>query len=89
MITRLVGEVFARRIEEKMEANFPGEMERLRSILGTLWKQRCSFAHADVAAIVASQQNFSAPSWSLNQHRIIKKLIEHYEQAMKDALSSI
>jgi hypothetical protein len=89
MLCRLVGEVYARRVEEQMNADYPGELDRLKSILGTLWKQRCDFAHADVAANIAAQQVFSAPSWSINQHRIVKKLIDHLELSMLSVLSSV
>jgi hypothetical protein len=89
MLSRLVGEVFARRVEKKMEAMFPGDLERLKTTLGTLWKIRCDFAHADMAAHIAAQQTFRAPSWSLNQHRTLKKLLAQYEQAMLAVLVTI
>jgi len=89
MLCKLVGEVFARRIEQQMEANHPGELDQLKSMLGSLWKLRCNFAHADVVANVAAQQTFDAPSWFLNQHRLIKKYISHYEASMVQALQPI
>jgi hypothetical protein len=89
MLCKLVGEIFARRIEQQMEATYPGELDQLRSSLGTLWKLRCNFAHADVVANVAAQQTFEAPSWFLNQHRLIKKFLTHYEASMVVALQPI
>ena len=89
MLAKLVGEVFVRRIEARMEADFLGEFERLKALLGTLWQLRCSFAHADVAANVAAQERFDAPSWSINQHRVLKKLIDHYEQSMALVLADV
>lgn len=89
MLAKIVGEIFTRRIEARMEDQLPGELDRLRSMLGVLWKQRCGFAHADVAANVAAQQTFSAPSWSLNQHRLISRLIQQYEQAMVHVLAGV
>ena len=89
MLSRLVGEVFARRVEKQMEATFPGDLDRLKTMLGTLWKIRCDFAHADMAANIAAQQTFQAPSWSLNQHRLLKKLLSQYEQAMLAVLAAI
>jgi len=77
MLSKLVGEVHVRKIENRMEKEHPSELENLKSILGQLWKIRCSFAHADVASNVAAQQTFNAPSWSINQHRIFKRLIKH------------
>jgi hypothetical protein len=88
MIVELVGEVFARRIEEQMENANSGDLDRMRSTLGELWKKRCSFAHADVSANVASQAKFDAPSWSINQHRILKKLFVSFESAINQALDT-
>ncbi len=88
MIVELVGEVFARRIEEQMEVASSGELERMKSMLGELWKKRCSFAHADVSANVASQAKFDAPSWSINQHRILKKLFLSFENSIDHALNA-
>ena len=89
MLAKLIGEVFARKIEARMEADFPGELERMRALLGVLWKARCDFAHSDVAANVAAQQVFNAPSWSINQHRVITRLIAHYEQSLTVTLAAI
>lgn len=89
MLGRLVGEVFVRRVELQMEAIFPGELDQLKVQLGALWKQRCQFAHAQMLANVAAQQTFSAPSLALNQHRIIKKLLMHYEQELLKVLATI
>lgn len=89
MLVRLVGEVFVRRIEATMEANHPGELDRLKSSLGQLWKQRCGFAHADVTANVAAQQKFDAPSWSINQHRVISRILQNYENCMTDVLRGV
>lgn len=89
MLCKLVGEIFVRRIEQQMEATYPGDLDRLRTSLRSLWKLRCNFAHADVAANVAAQQTFDAPSWFLNQHRLIKKLLAHYEASMVVALQQI
>lgn len=89
MLSRLVGEVFVRRIEAHMNTHWPGDLDRLKTMLGSLWKVRCDFAHADLVAHIASQQTFQAPSWSMNQHRIIKKLLSQYEQSMLAVLAGI
>lgn len=88
MIVELVGEVFARRVEEQMEVASKGDLDRMRSLLADLWKKRCSFAHADVAANVAAQAKFDAPSWSINQHRILKKLILSFKNSITVALET-
>ncbi|MBS1941784.1 MAG: hypothetical protein JST38_12995 [Bacteroidetes bacterium] len=89
MLSQLVGEVYSRRVEARMETLFPSELERLKAMLGALWKTRCDYAHADMAANIAAQQTFQAPSWSINQHRLLKNLLAHYEQAMLEVLSAI
>ena len=89
MLTRLVGEVFARRIEGWLEENFPGDLELLKSMLGTLWNIRCDFAHADIISNVITQQRFNAPSWVINQHRVIKRLMERYERAIAVVLNDV
>lgn len=89
MLTQLVGEVFARRVESEMQFQFPGDLERLKSSLDELWKIRCSFAHADLAANIATQQQFHAPSWSIGKHLVIKKLLNQYEWVMFSVLKSI
>lgn len=89
MLSRLVGEIYARRVERKMEHDYPGDLERLKSTLGTLWMIRCNFAHADITANVASQQTFNAPSWSLNQHRVLAKMLVRYELSLVAVLAGV
>lgn len=89
MLCCLVGEVFARRIEQKMDADFPGDRDVLKSRLGDLWRIRCEFAHTHVTAPVIAQQRFNAPSWSINQYRVIKKQLDHLETSMLAVLNSI
>jgi len=68
------------------EIKNPGALEDLKSNLGSLWKQRCSFAHADLAAHQAAQLNFFAPSWTKNQHRVLSKRLEEYKNCIIDQL---
>ncbi len=89
MLARLVGEVFVRRVESQMEANFPGDLDRLKTILKGLWKIRCDFAHADMAANMAAQLTFQAPSWALKQQAELQILLGQYEQSMLAALAPI
>ncbi|WP_250893616.1 hypothetical protein [Croceibacterium selenioxidans] len=72
MLTKLLGEFLTREVEAKLEVTDPGLLDALKSTLGDLWKQRCSFAHAHVGANVATQQTFPAPSFVSNQHRLLK-----------------
>ncbi|MDO9371323.1 MAG: hypothetical protein Q7U07_01850 [Gammaproteobacteria bacterium] len=89
MLSRLVGEVFSRRVEEQLDRDFPVCLDQLKGLLMILWKVRCDFAHADINANLAAQQTFNAPSWTINKHRILKKLIAQYEQTMLAVLAVI
>jgi hypothetical protein len=86
MFSKLFGEITARQIETEMERRHPGDLERLKSLLGTLWKKRCSFAHTDVSANVIAQQTFDAPSWSLKQYAAINELINKFKVVLFEVL---
>lgn len=89
MLCKVVGEVFARRVEQEMEAAYPTELDQLKSLLGQLWKDRCSFAHADMNANVAAQQIFNAPSWTVSQHTKLVQLLGRYEQKLLAVMAQI
>lgn len=89
MLCKVVGEVFARRVELAMEAAHPTELDQLRSLLGQLWKDRCSFAHADMNTNVAAQQTFNAPSWTISQHTKLKEILGRYEAVMMVVMQQI
>ena len=88
MLVTLVGEVTARKVERAMEDSNPGDLDRLRQQLGALWKKRCNIAHSDMVANIASQTTFDAPSWAINQHRVIAKLLEKYKVTLEATLNS-
>lgn len=79
MLSQIIGEHAIRKIECEMEHSYPGDIERLVSYTSTLWKMRCSFAHADMANNIATQQKFDAPSWSANQYRLLSKILLRLE----------
>ncbi|WP_083223891.1 hypothetical protein [Methyloversatilis sp. RAC08] len=89
MLVQIVGECFARRIEIEMEDRYPGSLSQMKSLLGGLWKIRCEYAHADMTANAISMKSFSAPSWSTNQYRLLRKLLGQYEAVLRDVLSDI
>lgn len=89
MLCKVVGEVFARRVEVAMEAAHPTELEQLKSMLGQLWKERCSFAHADMNTNVAAQQTFNAPSWTISQHTKLKEILSRYETVLMAVMQQI
>jgi hypothetical protein len=79
MLSGIIGEHATRAIEREMGSNHPGDIDRLVSYTSALWDTRCSFAHADVANNVVTQQRFDAPSWSTNQYRLISKILPRLE----------
>jgi hypothetical protein len=89
MLVNLIGEVFTRKVELEMEKNNPGDLDRLKSTLGTLWKKRCQFAHADISSNIASQAQFDSPTWSINQYRIINKLIGNLHTNIKRIVNTV
>ena len=86
MFAKLAGEYFVRIVEIRMETDHPGELERLNSILGGLWRSRCNFAHADLGANIRSQQTFLAPSWANNQYKTLKKIMVKLENSLIETL---
>jgi len=78
MLRDLLGEVVVRRVEGGVTASAPGDLDRLKSVLGSLWKTRCDFAHADVVTNIQKQQTFNAPSWSRSQFEALSALIDLY-----------
>lgn len=89
MMTKVVGEIFVRRIELEIEASYPGDLDRLRNRLGALWDLRCKMAHANVGAAVPQQITYQAPSVSVQIHKDIETLFTHFESAMAKVLVAI
>jgi hypothetical protein len=89
MFSNVFGELFVQRIEIEMEAQFPGELERLTIILKELWVRRCNFAHADLLANVVAQRVFDAPSWSRGQLSTITDLIAKFDAIMTSVLANV
>ncbi len=77
MMTGILGEHLVRVIELRLNSNFSGDLEQIRSMLGSLWQMRCAFAHNDLLQNVVQQTTFNAPSWTINQHRILSKKLEN------------
>ncbi|MDO8812972.1 MAG: hypothetical protein Q7J38_13225 [Gallionella sp.] len=89
MLVKLIGEVLTRRVEADMEQNHNGDLERMKVLLGTLWKMRCKLAHANVAANVISQVKFDAPSVSIGQYLTLNKFIGSLEISIKNTLAKV
>lgn len=83
MLCKVVGEVFARRVDAAYQAAHPGELDRLTNTLSALWSDRCSFAHADLNANVANTQlTINAPSWTISQHTNLVQMLRRYEAVL-------
>lgn len=83
MLCKVVGEVFARRVEAAMDAAHPADFQQLKTLLGQLWKDRCSFAHADLHANMANTQlTFNAPSMAISRHNQLAVILGRYEAVM-------
>jgi len=83
MLCKVVGEVFARRVEAAMDTAHPADLPQLRSLLGQLWKDRCSFAHADLNANRANAQlTFNAPSLAISQYNQLHQILGRYEAVL-------
>jgi hypothetical protein len=81
MLCKVLGEHLTRCLEAEFAVSNPGDLEQIKSTLGSLWTQRCKFAHADLLMNVATQATFNAPSWTQNQHRVLQKKLEALKSA--------
>jgi hypothetical protein len=89
MLCKVVGEVFARRVEDEMETSHPGELDQLKQLLRQLWKDRCSFAHADINTNISTQISFNAPSMTISQHTKLVQILSRYETALLNIMAKI
>lgn len=89
MFCNVFGEIIVQRIEDEMEVQYPGDLDRFRTMLGDLWHKRCNFAHADFAANVAAQRVFDAPSWSRGQLAAVTQLITKFDAAMTTVIANL
>lgn len=90
MLCKVVGEVFARRVDTAYQAAHPGELDHLTNTLSALWRDRCSFAHADLNANVANTQlTINAPSWTISQHTTLVQMLGRYEAVLMVEIGKI
>lgn len=89
MLCKVVGEVFAQRVEAAMEVAHPGDLQQLRSLLGQLSSDRNRFAHADLTANKAAMLTFNAPSLAINHHTTLRVILGRYETVMSGVLANI
>jgi hypothetical protein len=80
------GEVLLKKVEDALDAKYPGDLDRLRSELGSLWKLRCELAHGSSVAVPGQQVTINAPSWCNNKQRVLAKLIGKLEAELQAAV---
>lgn len=86
MLCGVLGEHSIREIEDSFEQSHRGDLELIRSNLGTLWRLRCNLAHADLAAHQRAQITIYAPSWTKNQYRLISGRLDNYRNCILDRI---
>jgi hypothetical protein len=88
MLSKIIGEYAVLHLEETFENVNPGALDQLRNILSALWKSRGVLAHTHTAAPVVHQQPvINAPSWTINQQRVIAKMLDQLENNFAIAFS--
>lgn len=80
------GEVLMRKAENSLDTSGQGDLDRLRTMLGSLWKQRCELAHSSSDSTLGQLPSINAPSWTINQQRILAKLIVKLETELRGAI---
>lgn len=88
MLINYLGEHNLRKLEADYEDDQKSTIEHFKSTLGTLWKKRCSLAHADLVTNIATQNSIDAPSWTISQYKSISKMIERYKATIDRRLKN-
>jgi hypothetical protein len=79
MLVVSVGERGVNAAELLMESAHPNQLAALVSALSTLKVARGFLAHNSSLAAVPQQVTINAPSWCINQQRIVAKQIDRFE----------
>lgn len=85
MLCKIVGQFAVDHIEWTFEASSPGTLDRLKSLLGTLWKKRGLLAHTHSGADAFKQETIDAPSWSIDQQKKLADLLDRFELSIVSA----
>jgi len=89
MLIAAIGErgvVFA---EQAMQAAHPNQLDALISGLATLKLARGYLAHNSSLASVPQQVTINAPSWCINQQRVVAKQIDRFETCLLQTSQAI
>jgi hypothetical protein len=87
MLCRLVGHSAAIHLETRFEQSHPGDLDRLKSMLKSLWQDRVILAHESSVSAAGRQMKLNAPSWLIAQQKELEKLLAEYENATKTAFT--
>jgi len=79
MLVAAIGERGVDAAERAMCLAHPNQLDTLVSALSTLKIARGHLAHNSSLATVPQQITIYAPSWCINQQRIVAKQISHFE----------
>ena len=82
MLAKLVGESGIGHLEQTFEQASPGKLEQLKGELTVLWKSRGLLAHTHTGAPLVQQQTVNAPSWAINQQRVLGKTLDQFEASL-------
>lgn len=82
MLSKLVGESGALRLEKIFDQSNPGKLDQLKGSLKILSKDRGLLAHTHTRAPVVQQQTINAPSWAINQQRVIGNMLDKLEDSI-------
>lgn len=91
MLCSVLGAGCVGRVERRIEQQNGGDIDQLKSTLGVLWSLRGNLAHTHFAGMT-KQVTLNAPSWCINQQRIVGKILTKYEAAVlavADAVGNI
>lgn len=87
MLAKMAGEFAVQHVEQTLETAHPGTLERLKGSLTTLWTSRGPLAHTHSGSPMIQQQTLNAPSWAINQQRIVGKMIDELEAILPKAFT--
>jgi hypothetical protein len=87
MIAKIIGEIGILKFENAIETKQPGFLDRLKSELGSLWKDRGLLAHSNLSGPVKQQVTINAPSWAINRQRMMAKTFNKFESELIKVLN--
>ncbi|GLI91542.1 hypothetical protein LMG27198_05340 [Methylocystis echinoides] len=85
MMCATIGDGSVSYVEKRLSSNGT-DVDHLRSLLGTYWKTRGSLAHTHMGGV---QVTLNAPSWCLNQQRVVGKILTKLEMEALAAANKI